>query len=142
MPVTSSKTRSERAKVRQAGHGAPPTRVARAGYSIAQADAAGLWTECTKARSGRAANDDSGKIHCKARRRAGVANCFAVALQSRNCQFKGKRAWRESLLRAEPEKEVALDPERSNHGRSTMEDEEVPEVREGARRKEAPISWR
>ena len=68
MPVTSSKTRSvehfgERAKIRQAGHGAPPTRVARAGYSIAQADAAGLWTECTKARSGRAAND-SGKIHC------------------------------------------------------------------------------
>ena len=62
MPVTSSKTRSvehlgERAKVRQAGHGAPPTRVARAGYSIAQADAAGLWTECTKAKSGRAAND-------------------------------------------------------------------------------------
>ena len=113
MPVTSSKTRSERAKVRQAGHGAPPTRVARAGYSIAQADAAGLWTECTKARSGRAAND-SGKIHCKARTRTGVANCFAVALQSRNCHLKGNRAWRESLLRAEPEEEAALDPERSD----------------------------
>ena len=71
MPVTSSKTRSVehlgvRAKVRQAGHGAPLTRVARAGYSIAQADAAGLGTECTKARSSRAAKGDSGKIHCNA----------------------------------------------------------------------------
>ena len=69
MPVTSSKTRSVehlgmRADVRQAGHGAPLTRVARSGYSIAQADAAGLGTECTKARSSRAAKGDSGKIHC------------------------------------------------------------------------------
>ena len=71
MPVTSSKTRSVehlgmRADVRQAGHGAPLTRVARSGYSIAQADAAGLGTECTKARSSRAAKGDSGKIHCNA----------------------------------------------------------------------------
>jgi hypothetical protein len=92
----------------------PPNQGCAPDYSIAQADAAGLWTECTKARSGRAANDDSGKIHCKARRRAGVANCFAVALQSRNCHLKCERAWRESLLRAEPEEEAALDPERSD----------------------------
>ena len=99
---------------RQASHGAIVPKDARPTIAITQADAAGLWTECTKARSGRAANDDSGEIHCKARLRAGVANCFAVALQSRNCYLTGKRAWRESLLRAEPEEEAALDPERSD----------------------------
>ena len=78
MPVTSSKTRSERAKVRQAGHGAPPTRVARAGYSIAQADAAGLWTECTKARSGLAF---SGTIHAKSKD-AGLASAGSAAGKS------------------------------------------------------------
>ena len=46
--------------------------------------------------------------------RASVANCFAVTLQSRKCHQEGKRAWRESLLRAEPEKEAALDPEQSD----------------------------
>ena len=46
--------------------------------------------------------------------RAGVANCFAVALQSSSCHLKGERTWRESLLRAEPEKEAALDPEQSD----------------------------
>ena len=46
--------------------------------------------------------------------RASVANCFAVTLQSRKCHQEGKRAWRESLLRAEPEEEAALDPERSD----------------------------
>ena len=46
--------------------------------------------------------------------RASVANCFAVTLQSRKCHQEGKRAWRESLVRAEPEEEAALDPERSD----------------------------
>ena len=116
MPVTSSKTRSVehlgmRAKVRQAGHGAPTTRVTRGGYSIAQADAAGLWTECTKARSGRAANDESGKIHCKAggalalqtalrwRCKAGIATLRAREPgKSRSCERsrRKKRRWIQS----------------------------------------------
>ena len=42
----------------------PPNQGCAPDYSIAQADAAGLGTECTKARSSRAAKGDSGKIHC------------------------------------------------------------------------------
>ena len=44
----------------------PPNQGCAPDYSIAQADAAGLGTECTKARSSRAAKGDSGKIHCNA----------------------------------------------------------------------------
>ena len=42
---------------RQASHGAIVPKDARPTIAITQADAAGLWTECTKAKSGRAAND-------------------------------------------------------------------------------------